>query len=230
MNKIAVMFDEIAKKYDRNNRVLSGGVDLYWRRKMASFVPKSDRLKLLDCATGTGDQLITLLKNAPSICDAVGIDIADEMLELAKRKLAPWAHKAKVRNASVTKIPYNDCSFDLTTISFGIRNVDDVPKCLREFHRVLTPGGRALILEFSLPKMVVIQKLYLLYLNRLLPTIGRWLSSHIEAYTYLAKTIQTFPHGEAFCTLMKEAGFSAVKAHPLTCGIATIYSGEKHGV
>ncbi len=221
------IFDEIAPTYDRTNRILSGGVDLYWRRKMASLLPKTEKIKLLDCATGTGDQLLSLLKYSPRIHQAVGIDLAEEMLKIGREKLQPYAHRASLRKASATDIPYSEDTFDCATMSFGIRNVDNVPLCLREIHRVLRPQGRALILEFSLPKNRMIQKSYLLYLNKLLPSIGKLISAHTEAYSYLARTIQSFPQAEAFCKLMREAGFQSVKAHPLTFGIVTIYEGVK---
>jgi demethylmenaquinone methyltransferase/2-methoxy-6-polyprenyl-1,4-benzoquinol methylase len=221
------IFDEIAPTYDRTNRILSGGIDLYWRGKMASLLPKIDKIKLLDCATGTGDQLLSLLKHSPRIHQAIGIDLAEEMLKIGREKLEAYSHRASLKKASATEIPYLDDTFDCATMSFGIRNVDNVPLCLSEIRRVLCPGGRALILEFSLPKNKGIQNAYLLYLNKLLPMIGKLMSAHPEAYTYLARTIQAFPHGEAFCQLMRDAGFQSVKAHPLTFGIVTIYEGEK---
>lgn len=221
------IFDEIAPTYDRTNRILSGGVDLYWRRKMASLLPKTEKIKLLDCATGTGDQLLSLLKHSPRIHQAVGIDLAEEMLKIGREKLQPYAHRASLKKASATDIPYTEDTFDCATMSFGIRNVDNVPLCLQEIHRVLRPQGKALILEFSLPKNRMVQKSYLLYLNKLLPSIGKLISAHTEAYSYLARTIQSFPQAEAFCKLMREAGFQSVKAHPLTFGIVTIYEGVK---
>jgi demethylmenaquinone methyltransferase / 2-methoxy-6-polyprenyl-1,4-benzoquinol methylase len=227
MNEVQTMFDQIAPKYDRVNRILSAGVDLYWRKKMASLLPKIEKIKLLDCATGTADQLISLLKHSPAIHQAVGIDIAEEMLAIGRTKLKRYAHQATLKQASATAIPYLDNTFDVATMSFGIRNVDNVPGCLKEIHRVLSKGGRALILEFSMPQKKALQKPYLFYLNKCLPQIGKLISAHQEAYTYLARTIQAFPQGPAFCTLMKEAGFSHVKAHPLSLGIATIYQGDK---
>jgi demethylmenaquinone methyltransferase/2-methoxy-6-polyprenyl-1,4-benzoquinol methylase len=221
------IFDAIAPTYDRTNRILSGGIDLYWRRKMASLLPKIEKIKLLDLATGTGDQLLSLLKNSPHIHQAVGIDLAEEMLKVGRTKLKNYAHQVTLKMASATAIPYLENTYDCATMSFGIRNVDNVPGCLREIHRVLRPNGRALILEFSLPTNKWIQKTYLLYLNRLLPHIGKLISAHEMAYTYLAKTIQAFPQAGAFCKLMEEAGFRSVKANPLTLGIVTIYQGEK---
>jgi len=221
------IFDTIAPTYDRTNRILSGGIDLYWRRKMASLLPSAEKIKLLDLATGTGDQLLSLLKNSNRIDQAVGIDLAEEMLKIGRIKLKSYADRVTLQKASATAIPYLENTFTCATMSFGIRNVDNVPGCLREIYRVLRPKGRALILEFSLPTNKWIQKTYLLYLNKLLPHIGRMISAHEEAYTYLAKTIQAFPQAGAFCKLMEEAGFSSVKANPLTFGIVTIYQGDK---
>jgi demethylmenaquinone methyltransferase / 2-methoxy-6-polyprenyl-1,4-benzoquinol methylase len=221
------IFDTIAPTYDRTNRILSGGIDLYWRRKMASLIPPTEKIKLLDLATGTGDQLLSLLKNSSRIHQAVGIDLAEEMLKIGRTKLKAYDHLVTLQKASATAIPYLENTFDCATMSFGIRNVDNVPGCLREIYRVLRPKGRALILEFSLPTNKWVQKTYLLYLNKLLPHIGRLISAHEMAYSYLARTIQAFPQAEAFCKLMEEAGFSHVKAHPLTFGIVTIYQGEK---
>ena len=220
-----MQFDQIASKYDLINRILSGGIDLYWRRKVGSFLPKHEKIKLLDCATGTGDQLLTLLKN-PSIHQAVGIDIAQEMLAIGQQKLKPYSHRAKLKMATATAIPYLDHTFDVVTMSFGIRNVDNVQGCLQEIYRVLAPKGRTLILEFSIPQQKHVKKGYLLYLNQLLPKIGKLISTHSEAYSYLSRTIQSFPHGQKFCNLMKAAGFQNVKAHPLSFGIVTIYPGD----
>jgi demethylmenaquinone methyltransferase / 2-methoxy-6-polyprenyl-1,4-benzoquinol methylase len=220
------IFDKIAPTYDRVNRILSGGIDLYWRRKMASLLPEAEKIHLLDLATGTGDQLLSLLKNSSRIEQAVGIDLAEEMLKIGRKKLKAFG-QAALKMASATAIPYEENMFDCATMSFGIRNVDNVTQCLKEIYRVLRPQGRALILEFSLPTHQWIQKPYLLYLNKLLPRIGKLLSAHSEAYTYLARTIQEFPQAEAFCKLMREAGFSTVKAYPLTFGIVTIYVGDK---
>jgi len=227
MTKLSVdIFEDIAPTYDRTNRILSGGIDLYWRRKMASLLPPIEKIKLLDLATGTGDQLLALLKKSPKIDQAVGLDLAEEMLKIGGTKLKGY-DQVTFQKASATDIPYPENSFDCATMSFGIRNVDNVPQCLSEIQRVLRPRGRALILEFSLPTNKWIQKTYLFYLNKLLPRVGKLLSAHEYAYTYLARTIQTFPQAKSFCKLMEKAGFNEVKANPLTCGIVTIYQGEK---
>ena len=146
------MFDAISSRYDLINAVLSFGLDRYWRKAVCKHLPKKQKLKLLDCATGTGDQLVTLLKRCPTIYDAVGTDPAPEMLRIAAPKLAPYAHTARLLPASAEAIPFPDDMFDVVTISFGIRNVADLSQSLKEIYRSLAPQGRLIILEFSHPK------------------------------------------------------------------------------
>lgn len=224
---ISSMFDQIALTYDRNNRILSFGIDIYWRYKMNSLLPKKDKLLLLDCATGTGDQLLSFFRHTPQLYEAAGIDISSQMLEIAKEKLQPYAHQVILETASAENIPYLDESFDCISVSFGIRNMKDTKKCLKEFYRVLKIHGRLLILEFSLPTSSWIKKAYLTYLNHLLPHLGKFFSAHPDAYQYLSRTIQEFPSGENFCQLLRHAGFQNLKTYPLTFGVVTIYQGEK---
>lgn len=221
--KTVAMFDAISCKYDRINTCLSFGLDRYWRRAALRFLPKKQKIKLLDCATGTADQLLTLLRHAPQIYDAVGIDPSQEMLSIATQKLIDFSYKAKVLLGSAEQIPFPSDMFDAVTISFGIRNVADVNKSLKEFHRVLAPNGKLLILEFSHPQFAPIRWLHKLYLNHLLPRMGTWLSGNREAYTYLSKTIEAFPQGQAFCDLLKEVQFTHVHRKPLTFGVVTLY-------
>jgi demethylmenaquinone methyltransferase/2-methoxy-6-polyprenyl-1,4-benzoquinol methylase len=215
------MFDQIASTYDRANRILSLGIDQRWRRKMAHFLPGEGKIRLLDCATGTGDQLLALMSER--IEEAVGIDLSKDMLEIGRRKLAA---RAALLEASATSIPFEAATFDAVTISFGIRNVETPLVALQEMRRVLKPGGRCLVLEFSLPACRVMRLLHLAYLRHALPRIGGWVSGNRNAYRYLNQTIETFPCGKEFCDLMVQAGFSAARAHPLTFGIASIYVGE----
>ncbi len=221
------MFNAISSRYDRINLVLSLGLDRYWRKAVGRLLPKKKRLKLLDCATGTADQLVTLLRNHPQVYDAVGIDPAKEMLALAAPKIAPFFYRAKVIEGSAEAIPFSDKMFDVVTISFGIRNVDNLSQSLKEMHRVLISQGRLIILEFSHPTLQPIRFLHSCYLNWVVPSIGKWLSRNKEAYTYLHKTIEQFPQGEPLCEILREAGFKNVQAKPLTLGIVTLYTGEK---
>jgi demethylmenaquinone methyltransferase/2-methoxy-6-polyprenyl-1,4-benzoquinol methylase len=151
------------------------------------------------------------------------------MLRIGKKKLKqkPYARDVLLRQACATDLPFADGSFDCATISFGIRNVDNIGKCLSEIYRVLVPGGRILVLEFSLPSHPKLKAAHLFYLRRFIPKIGGWLSKDKQAYKYLNETIETFPHGENFCALLKEAGYKNVQAHPLTFGVVTLYQGDK---
>jgi demethylmenaquinone methyltransferase/2-methoxy-6-polyprenyl-1,4-benzoquinol methylase len=227
--KIWTMFDQIAPTYDRVNRVMTFGIDQTWRKKMGTFLPHRKELKLLDCATGTADQLIALLDTCPHISEAVGIDLAADMLAIGRKKLdlKSYSQKATLQEASVLALPFTSESFDCVTISFGIRNATDVLAALKEMHRVLKPEGRLIVLEGSVPKTPLIRHLHLFYLRSFLPWIGGMISRKKEAYVYLNKTIETFPSGEAFCDLMREAGFTNVKANPLTFGAVTITHGDR---
>lgn len=222
------MFNSISPTYDKVNRIMTSGFDRYWRKKMAQFLPRNPSINLLDIATGTGDQLISLLAHAPSINHAIGIDLATEMLHIARQKVtsAPFAHKVTFQEGDALSLPFPNDTFDCVTISFGIRNVTDVIKALQEVKRVLKPEGRLLILEATVPPAFIFRKTYLFYLRHLLPKIGAFLSGDARAYQYLNQTIETFPSGPAFCKLLKNAGFQTAVAHPLTFGSVTIYEGN----
>lgn len=221
---VCEMFNAISPTYDRVNRVVSFGVDKLWRRRLSNELPPSGDIHLLDIATGTGDQLIALMKRCPRIVEALGIDVAEEMLARGREKLQ---NRATLICASALELPLENGSVHCTTITFGIRNVGDPLKALKEMNRVLKPQGRALILEFSLPTNALIRQGYLFYLRHLLPRIAGWISGNREAYVYLNRTIEKFPCGEAFLKLMRQAGFASAKAIPLTFGVATLYVGEK---
>jgi demethylmenaquinone methyltransferase/2-methoxy-6-polyprenyl-1,4-benzoquinol methylase len=224
---ISEMFDQISGTYDRINRVMTFGLDQYWRKKMAALLPKHPALTILDCATGTGDQIICLMEGQPSIQQIVGIDLSEEMLRLGRKKLKTksYGHHVTFQQASALELPFADQTFDVVTISFGIRNVTNVSKALTEFRRVLKPAGRVMILEATIPTNPLLRPLHLFYLRYLLPRIGGWLSKKREAYSYLNQTIETFPAGEAFCLLLQKAGFKDVKAIPLTGGVVSLYLG-----
>jgi demethylmenaquinone methyltransferase/2-methoxy-6-polyprenyl-1,4-benzoquinol methylase len=223
------MFDRIAHRYDLLNRLLSAGQDVVWRKKVGKFLPQKQKLHVLDVATGTADLLIYMRETNPAVASGVGIDMAEQMLAIGREKLAKKGldQQFTLRTGNAEAIPFSDNQFDAATISFGIRNVTDVPKALREMHRVLKPGGRALILEFSLPNNNLLRTLYLFYFRNILPKIGGLISGDFYAYKYLNNTVETFPYGKDFCKLMEDAGFNNVRMTPLTFGIATIYYGDK---
>lgn len=222
------MFDRIAPRYDLLNRMLSFRQDVAWRNRMARHLPAGENLRLLDVATGTADQIFSLLKQAPRIRTAVGVDMSEGMLEVGREKVRQrgLTDRVSLRTGDAAGIPESDATYDAVTISFGIRNVVDVVKALADMRRVLRPGGRVLVLEFSLPGWKPFRAAYLFYLRHVLPVLGGWLSGDREAYRYLNLTVETFPYGAAFCDLMKQAGLVNVQHHPLTFGIATIYQGD----
>ncbi len=222
------MFDRISPNYDRINRILSLGMDRGWRQRTALHLPQIPNLKLLDLASGTGDQLIACLECGASIQSAVGIDLAEEMLQIARGKIKRKTYKDRIcfSCADAENLPFADASFDAATFSFGIRNVSDPLRALKQIWRVLNPNGRCLVLEFSLPSQPF-KALHLFYLRQLLPRIGGWLSKNPDAYRYLNRTIETFPYGNAFCSLMETAGFLSLRKIRMACGAVTLYLGEK---
>ncbi len=220
------MFDRIAPRYDLLNRLLSMRRDVVWRKEMARQLPEGHALRLLDLATGTADVLLSMMRNTSNITSGVGLDMSHQMLVRGKPKIASDSRLALMRS-DATCIALPNRTFDAVTISFGIRNVLDVSAGLREMHRVLKPGGRALILEFSLPANALIRWGYLLYFRNVLPIVGGMISGDARAYRYLNETVETFPYGEAFCALMRDAGLVDVQAKPLTFGIATLYRGDR---
>jgi len=186
-------------------------------------------MSVLDVATGTADLLISLYDNSGRVKTGVGMDMAGEMLKIARKKISAgkYQHALSVVQGDATDLPFEDRSFDAVTIAFGIRNLTDVPLGLRQMHRILNDGGRALILEFSLPGNWFMRKLYLLYFRYVLPAVGSVISGDSYAYRYLNKTVETFPYGAEFCAMMEQAGFEDVRAHRLTFGIASIYEGTR---
>ncbi len=220
------MFNRIAQRYDRLNRLLSFGQDIRWRKRLASLLPAQQDVHVLDLATGTGDVILTLAKKKPGLT-GFGLDMAADMMAIARRKLATahFDHRVGLVRADAVHLPFADRSFDLTTIAFGIRNIPDFKAAISEMRRVLRPGGRSLILEFSLPSNRLMRTAYLLYFRHILPRIGAVFSGDRYAYRYLNETVETFLHGVEFARVMRDAGFEEVRIHPLTFGVATIYEG-----
>jgi demethylmenaquinone methyltransferase/2-methoxy-6-polyprenyl-1,4-benzoquinol methylase len=222
------MFDRIAHRYDLLNRVLSMRRDVAWRKRLARLLPDRPDLRVLDLATGTGDVLLALVRACGRVHDGVGVDMAGKMLSIGRRKIdaAGLGGRLRMVRGDATCLAIHDGGFDAVTIAFGIRNVIDVPRALREMRRVLKPGGRALVLEFALPRNALFRALYLAYFRHVLPRIGGVVSGDAQAYRYLNATVETFPYGEAFRGLMRDAGFTNVHAHSLSFGIAMIYQGD----
>ena len=222
------IFDRIAHRYDLLNRLLSFGRDIAWRKKVARLLPERDNLTLLDLATGTADLLFSLCENGTRIGSAVGLDMSAEMLTLAGTKLQKKqpSQPCLFLRSDAQSLPFPDRSFDVVTIAFGIRNIPDVNLALREMTRILKPGGRAIVLEFSLPRNTFVRSGYLFYFRHILPRIGGLISGDSKAYKYLNETVETFPYGRDFCDLMEQAGMNDVNSYTLTFGVATIYTGD----
>ena len=223
------MFDRIAHRYDLLNRLLSFGQDVVWRNKLAGHLKDNPDQKILDLATGTADVLLSLQKKGLLIKEGVGIDLSEKMLEIGRRKITErnLQHVLTLLPGNVSDIPFPKNSFDVVTIAFGIRNVDNTNKALRDIYRVLKIGGRLIILEFSLPENRFIRNCYLFYFRKILPKIGGIISGDSYAYHYLNETVETFPYGEQFGKLLVSNGFQNVKRQPLTFGVASVYRGDK---
>lgn len=228
-----MMFDEIASTYDVLNRLLSLGIDQRWRRKAVSHLPPAQdfpKIKLLDIATGTGDFLISLAKN-DRVSSAVGADMSKKMLALCEQKIERSRlrneKKIDVKVEDMTDLSFKENTFEAVTISFGIRNVENTLKALKETRRVLKKKGRLIILELSIPHHFLAKALYLLYFRYVLPFIGGLVSQNFKAYRYLNQTVENFPQGENFCSLLKEAGFDKIHYETITLGIVTLYTAEK---
>jgi demethylmenaquinone methyltransferase/2-methoxy-6-polyprenyl-1,4-benzoquinol methylase len=228
--RIQEMFGAIAPRYDFLNRLLSFGIDRRWRRYAVKQITCSEDGRILDVATGTGDLALQIAATTPDSVTIDGIDFCKEMVEFGKEKVknSPFASRIVLATAPCEAIPFPDNTFDSVTIAFGIRNVVDRRLGLAEMLRVLKPGGRAVILEFSNPRSRLFKRLYHLYFTKLLPLIGGLFSS-FSAYQYLPDSVLEFPSQGEFKTLLTEVGYAGVGHRDLTFGIASVYVGEKTG-
>ena len=222
------IFDDIAGTYDLLNHSLSMGIDVYWRNRMLKHLPNKESINALDLATGTGDVALTLVKDK-RVKKITGLDLSKGMIDVGIQKVKKKGLDKKIflMLGDGVNIPTGDAAFDLTTISFGIRNFSDPQKSLHDIHRVLKKDGRLMIMEFSIPTNFIVSNVYFFYFRHLLPFIGNIVSKHKDAYTYLNKSVEDFPYGEKFLGMMKTAGFQDLKMIPLTFGIATLYIGDK---
>jgi demethylmenaquinone methyltransferase/2-methoxy-6-polyprenyl-1,4-benzoquinol methylase len=226
--RIREMFGAIAPRYDFLNRLLSLGIDRKWRRYAVSKVLWGPGSRILDIATGTGDVALEIAAQTDGSVTISGIDFCQEMVDIARVKASHSAHGQRLEFfvAPCEAIPFPDDTFDSATIAFGIRNVVDRLQGLREICRVLKPGGRLVVLEFSTPALPTVRGLYLFYFNHILPFVGG-LFSRFSAYRYLPDSVLAFPSREEFKQLMLTAGFTSPSHRDLSLGIATVYLGEK---
>lgn len=226
--QVAEMFDKIAGKYDRMNRFLSAGIDISWRKKAIRLLKKDNPQFILDVATGTADMAImaySILKPQK----ITGIDISHGMLELGRKKidkerLGDYIH---LQTGDSETINFAENTFDAVMVAFGVRNFENLENGLAEMLRVLRPGGRLIILEFSKPRRKAVKSLYNLYMNIVAPQIARWFKQNKEAYEYLNESSNAFPDRHLFIDILKNVGYSNTGFQPLSLGICCIYSGRK---
>lgn len=222
------MFSAIAPRYDFLNRLLSAGRDRYWRREAIAATALPDGGRLLDVCTGTADMALEASRQFPH-AHIVGVDFSRPMIELGGTKVArsSLVSRISLQVAPAEALPFPDESFDAATVAFGLRNVPDRLRGLCEMGRVLKPGGRAVILEFTTPPSPLFRRVYLWYFHRVLPCIGRLVSGHPSAYSYLPASVSDFPSLQGLADWMREAGFSEVSYWLLTGGIVAIHVGRK---
>lgn len=220
------MFAGISTRYDLANRLLSGGSDIYWRRYLARRVAARKPAAVLDLATGSGDVAFTLEQALPGNVDIQAMDFCEEMLTEARRKAVHRNSRIRFTIGDCLDLPSPDESFDVATISFGLRNLEDRYRGLREMRRVLRPGGSLFVLEFSQPHRWF-RPFYFFYLNRILPTLARIATGNRAAYEYLAGSIGEFPDRPALAGEMRRAGFDEVAAVPLSLGIVALHEARR---
>ena len=224
------MFDRIAYRYDRMNRVLSVGLDQRWRARGIRELGLTGTEQVLDMCTGTADLAIkAVTTTGGQAAQVIGVDFAGEMLRLGLDKVrkAGLGDRVHLVRGDATNVPLPDASFDAAMVAFGIRNVHNYELGIREFARVLKPGGRLAVLEFGRPEIPGIKQCYRWYFKYLLPIIGRMGSKHNEAYSYLPASVDQFPEPEAFAGMLKNHGFATVRTVPLTFGTVYLYIATK---
>ena len=252
--QVAAMFDKIAFRYDFVNRFLSGGIDIYWRRRAIRALALAGKREevagaagtgvgaagaaesgaaektILDVATGTADMAIMMARYLPASY-ITGIDISTGMLEIGRQKInrLQLAGKISLQTGDSEAIHFPDNHFDAATVAFGVRNFENLEKGLQEMLRVLKPGGRLVVLEFSQPKTPGIRQVYDLYLRLIAPNVGKMVSSNREAYQYLNDSVKAFPEGENFIRILEATGYNNTRLHRLSLGICSLYIGEKKG-
>ncbi len=225
--QVRTMFNKIAHRYDFLNHFLSAGIDHSWRRKAVGLLGRAHPATILDVATGTADLAIEAVRIGPE--RIVGIDIADDMLEIGRKKIGKkgLASVITLESGDSEALRFDAHTFDAAMVAFGVRNFEDLEKGLSEMHRVLKPGGMILVLEFSKPGKFPIKQLYNFYFRYILPTLGRLISGDKGAYTYLPDSVGAFPAGQEFLDILAKVGFREGRHIPLTFGIASIYQGLK---
>ncbi|OSY87453.1 ubiquinone biosynthesis methyltransferase UbiE [Tenacibaculum holothuriorum] len=225
--QVAKMFDNISENYDGLNRVISLGIDVSWRKKVVKLVGENNPKQILDIATGTGDLALMMSELKPD--RIVGLDISEGMLNVGKQKVAKanLSDTIEMVVGDSENIPFEDNTFDAITVSFGVRNFENLDKGLTEILRVLKPGGKFVVLETSNPTKFPFKQGYKLYTNLFLPIVGKLFSKDKVAYSYLSESANSFPFGKAFNNILEKNGFKNAKDLPVTFGVASIYTASK---
>jgi demethylmenaquinone methyltransferase/2-methoxy-6-polyprenyl-1,4-benzoquinol methylase len=225
--QVAKMFDNISEDYDGLNRVISLGIDISWRKKVVKLVGENNPQQILDIATGTGDLAIMMAQLDPE--KIIGLDISAGMLEVGKQKIAKanLSDKIEMIVGDSENMPFDDNTFDAITVSFGVRNFENLDKGLTEILRILKPGGKFVVLETSNPTKFPFKEGYKFYTNFILPVIGKMFSKDKVAYSYLSESANSFPFGEVFNNILQKNGFKDAKNLPVTFGVASIYTALK---
>ncbi|CAN5306313.1 bifunctional demethylmenaquinone methyltransferase/2-methoxy-6-polyprenyl-1,4-benzoquinol methylase UbiE [soil metagenome] len=227
-DQVADMFNNIAHRYDFLNRFLSAGVDIWWRKKAIRQLKKLNPKNILDVATGTAD--VAIMTASILTPDKItGIDISDGMLEIGRTKIKKQGLEKTIEllNGDSETIKFADNSFDAVTVAFGVRNFEHLEKGLAEIKRVLKPGGKLVVLEFSQPKTAGVTQLYNVYMKLVAPNVGKIFSKNRNAYKYLDESIKKFPEGKNFTLILDNLGYTNTYCKPLSLGICSIYCGEK---
>ena len=225
--EVAEMFNNISKRYDFLNHFLSLGIDKIWRRKAVKELREIKPKRILDIATGTGDFALATLKVMPD--EVIGMDISEGMLDVGKVKMVKKKvdHIVSMQLGDSEKLPFEDDYFDAVTVGFGVLNFENLEKGLSEMLRVIRPEGKAIILEFSKPKNFPIKQVFGFYSKHVIPFFGKNISKDEKAYAYLPESVQAFPEGEEFKSILKKVGYTKVESKLVSGGIATIYIGRK---
>lgn len=222
-NFVRAMFDDIAPTYDRLNHILSLNVDKSWRRKAVDHIVSRKPQRVLDIACGTGDFTIALAR--AGVPELLGVDISEGMLEVGRKKVADLGLNIEMRVDDSEALSLADDSVDAVSVAFGVRNFEHLQQGLNEMHRVIRPGGEVCVVELSVPQNPVLLWGYKLYFLHVLPFFGGLVSGNKGAYKYLPASVLNFPKPDAFCAMLREAGFKEVKARSFTFGLCRMFTG-----
>jgi demethylmenaquinone methyltransferase/2-methoxy-6-polyprenyl-1,4-benzoquinol methylase len=227
--QVSRMFNQIANRYDLLNRLTSFGIDIIWRKRAIAELDKNKHQKILDVATGTADVALEIRQQIPDIEHVTGLDISSEMLAVGREKVAAkgWTQQITLVEGDSEDLPFADNSFDAVTVAFGVRNFENLAKGLKEIHRVLRPGGKLVVLEFSHPTAFPIKQLFNFYFKNILPLIGGVISKDKSAYQYLYDSVQAFLDQKAFVQQLNDLGYNSNQCKSLTFGVCSLYTGFK---